>query len=290
MSSNAPLHLVADVNDSVRRIVGIHGAPRSGTSWLGQLFNSSEHVAYRYQPMFSYAFKDRLNVHSSVAEVSGFFADLLQSNDEFVLQRGKASMAGYELSFAKKATTHLVYKEVRHHQLLTQLLRTEPRLLVIGLIRNPCAVLHSWIHAPREFQADWNVDEEWWYAPGKNEGHPENWYGFQKWKELALLLHRLRDTYPKRVHLVRYEELIAAPTQMVKHLFLACDLPWNGQTQDFIRRTHAQGDNQPYGVFRDRQYLRAESWRRGLDERILRAIHDDLADGPLSIYLSPADP
>ena len=36
------------------------GVPRSGTSWFGELFNSSPRVAYRFQPLFSYAFKDAI--------------------------------------------------------------------------------------------------------------------------------------------------------------------------------------------------------------------------------------
>lgn len=49
--------------------IAIFGVPRSGTSWLGQLFNSSERVAYRYQPLFSYAFKGRLNENSTLDEI-----------------------------------------------------------------------------------------------------------------------------------------------------------------------------------------------------------------------------
>ena len=83
------------------RIVAIHGAPRSGTSWLGQLFNSSENVAYRYQPLFSYAFKQRLTSTSTRREIELFFDDLLFTEDDFVLQRGAASLAGYSLEFEK---------------------------------------------------------------------------------------------------------------------------------------------------------------------------------------------
>jgi hypothetical protein len=72
-------------------IVGIHGAPRSGTSWLGQLFNSSEHVAYRYQPFFSYAFKERLSVRSGALEIQRFFDDLRNTEDDFVLQMHRSS-------------------------------------------------------------------------------------------------------------------------------------------------------------------------------------------------------
>ena len=39
------------------RIISIHGVPRSGTSWLGQILDSSPKVRYKFQPLFSYAFK-----------------------------------------------------------------------------------------------------------------------------------------------------------------------------------------------------------------------------------------
>src|SRR5690242_11259495 len=87
---------------AIHRIVGVHGAPRSGTSWLGQLFNSNEHVAYRYQPMFSYAFKGRLDRTAASSDINSFFDDLLETADDFVLQRGDSSVAGYELTFPKR--------------------------------------------------------------------------------------------------------------------------------------------------------------------------------------------
>ena len=118
----------------IHRIIGVHGAPRSGKSWLGQLFNSSEHVAYRYQPLFSYAFKDRLDTRSSASEISSFFSDLLHTEDDFVLQRGSSSVAGYERTFPKEAITHIVYKAVRYHHLITQVLANEPTYMTIRLM------------------------------------------------------------------------------------------------------------------------------------------------------------
>ena len=46
--------------------VAIHGVPRSGTTWLGSIFDSSPNVIYRNQPLFSYAFKSYLSEHSLV--------------------------------------------------------------------------------------------------------------------------------------------------------------------------------------------------------------------------------
>ena len=52
--------------------VAIHGAPRSGTTWLGQIFNASPRTQYRYQPLFSYRFKGQLQPTSSASEVARF--------------------------------------------------------------------------------------------------------------------------------------------------------------------------------------------------------------------------
>jgi hypothetical protein len=45
-------------------IAVISGAARSGTSWLGQILDSSPDVAYRFQPFFAYAFKNFVDFDS----------------------------------------------------------------------------------------------------------------------------------------------------------------------------------------------------------------------------------
>ena len=142
------------------RYVSIHGVPRSGTSWLGQLFNSSEHVAYRYQPLFSYAFHGAIDGNSDRGAIDSFIGALIETDDDFVLQRGKASL-GYTLEFPKQEVSHLVYKEVRHHEILANLLAVCPHAMGIGIIRNPCAVINSWSRAPREFDSAWDLRQEW---------------------------------------------------------------------------------------------------------------------------------
>lgn len=267
-----------------QHIIGVHGAPRSGTSWLGQLFNSSECVAYRYQPLFSYAFKNRLDTCSSAPEVSGFFSDLLRTEDDFIMQRGNSSLTGYELTFFKEAITHLVYKEVRYHHLIAHLLDLEPTFMAVGLIRNPCAVIYSWTKASREYNHAWQLNDEWRQAPHKNGDHPENWYGFERWRELALLFHHLQEKYPGRFHIVRYEDLVAAPEYTLRLLYDLHDLAWTAQTKRFLQQTRARNDGNAYGVFRDASTF-VESWRDQLDENIIAAIHDELKGNPLSRYL-----
>ena len=46
--------------------VAIHGPPRSGTTWIGEIVNSSPRTIVKYQPLFSYALKDYLSPGSSL--------------------------------------------------------------------------------------------------------------------------------------------------------------------------------------------------------------------------------
>jgi hypothetical protein len=270
------------------KVVAIHGAPRSGTSWLGQLFNSSEHVAYRYQPMFSYAFKDRLNDHSSAVEIDQFFDDLLATSDDFVLQRGSASLSGYCLEFQKSEVTHLVYKEVRYHHLLEHLLTTCSRMHVIALVRDPRAVMHSWFRAPKEFELDWNPFEEWRNGLRKNNGKPENWYGYERWKELAQLFLRLKRMYPLRVEIVRYESLVSDPIRTLSDLYQTCGLQMTKQVESFISESRARNDDQPYGVFR-RSRSTTTAWLGQLPSQISHAIESDLDGTHLQQFLLEVD-
>lgn len=271
-------------------VVAIHGAPRSGTSWLGQLFNSSEHVAYRYQPLFSYAFKDRLKKYSSHREIQTFFQDLLASDDPFVLQQGKASLAGYSLTFPKSALTHVVYKEVRYHHLLEHLLGCYPLMKLVALIRDPRAVVHSWLRSPREFHPSWDPLSEWSTGTLKNENREENWFGYQRWKELAYLFLSLKTLFPRRVYLVTYEDLTSAPLETLRYLFRFSGIPFTSQVQDFLADSRRRDDGETYGVFRDGEDGGCEKWRTGLDQTIRKSIVSDLLGTPLEIFLRPDAP
>lgn len=268
---------------AVENVIAIHGAPRSGTSWLGQLFNSSLHVAYRYQPFFANAFRGRIDVHSNAPMLHAFFADLLATDDAFVLQEEPARLSAAMPVFAKAGISHLAYKEVRFHDLLPHLLATLPELKAIGIVRDPRAVLASWARAPREFDPAWKLAEEWRDARRKNAGLAENWYGYERWKQLAQSFLRLESMYSERFRLVRYEDLVREPESTLRELFEFCGLALGAQTRRFIAESTSHDDGEPYGVFRHRDATSAEI---GLDPRISIRIVDDIGHMPLSRFLS----
>jgi len=269
---------------AAKNIIAIHGAPRSGTSWLGQLFNSSPQVAYRYQPFFSYAFRGRIDTGSDVASLRGFFADLLATEDEFVLQSGTASMASTTPRFAKSEITHLAYKEVRFHHLLPHMMAILPELKAIGIVRDPRAVLASWAKAPREFDPTWKLADEWRCAERKNAGLEENWYGFARWKALAEMFLRLQELYPSRFRVVRYEELVDSAQDTLRLLFAFCDIPFSVQSQQFILDSSSHDDGETYGVFR--LHGATGVGPALLDASIANTIVSELRNTTLSLFLS----
>lgn len=263
-------------------IVAIHGAPRSGTTWLGQLFNSSPCVAYRYQPLFSYAFRGRIDAATGVRDLQRFFADLAASDDPFVLQAGSQALARNPPVFEKSTPTHLVYKEVRFHDLLPHLLATVPQLKAIGLVRDPRSVIASWSRAPREFDPAWSLTEEWRHARMKNAGLPENWFGFERWTELAGMFTRLEAACPDRFRLLRYEDLARAPAEQLRALFDFSGLTWSQQTQRFVEASTTTHDDDPYGVYKAGGTRDPSTT---LDEGIRDRIESELSGTPLARFL-----
>lgn len=254
------------------KTIAIFGVPRSGTSWLGQIFNSSPMVAYRYQPLFSFAFKDRLNPHSSAQDVASFYTELLNTKDDFVLQKRNVSGSD-EVQFSKsEKCTHMVWKEVRYLHIIENLLAAS-ETKIIGIVRHPCAVINSWLRAPKEFKSDWNPDQEWKSAPKKNAGKPEEYNGYVKWKEIAFLYSDLLKRYPDRFRLILYESLLQQTNLEMKRLFDFVGLEFGSQTEDFILKSMSTGSDDPYGVLRQSQ--EPDKWKTELAPAIREGILED---------------
>jgi Sulfotransferase family len=264
------------------QLVGLHGAPRSGTSWLGQLFNSHEQVAYRFQPFFSHAFRGRIDTCSAADEMDRLFDDLLQTGDPFVTQSGEARLARDAPNFGKAPPTHLVYKEVRFHDLIEPILLRVPRSRMIGIVRDPLQVIESWVAAPREFMPGWSIASEWRNAQSKNAGLPENWYGFERWKALARLFVRLERDFPGRFTIVRYADLVRDTAGWVERLFQFAGLSPTRQTMQFIGDSTARDDGDPYGVYRAGRRDRD----RPLPDEIRETICRDLENSDLARFMT----
>lgn len=263
------------MRDAARTKVAIHGVPRSGTSWLAEIFNSSPRTIVKHQPLFSYAMKGFLDPGSSRERVDAFFAALEATADDF-LDRTPERERGILPTFEKTAPTHVVYKEVRYHHVLENLMAVHPDVLLVACVRNPLSVVSSWLRAPREFRRDlgWTPREEWRRAAKKNEGRPEEFYGYERWKDATRTFLRLRERHPDRTRIVAYQTLLTGTAEEVAALFQFCALPVTEQTHAFLRRSSTESQADPYSVFRRDQ--RDDAWKTDLEAEIADEILADL--------------
>lgn len=254
--------------------VAIHSVPRSGSTWLGSIFDSHPNVAYRFQPLFSFTHKSQLNDSSSLDEINSFYKDILHSTDKLVLQK-EAIRNDKVPNFKKENTTHIIYKEVRYNNILENILEKDNTSKIIGLIRNPFAVINSWLRAPKEFKKElnWKIEEEWRFAPKKNLNKSEEFNGYEKWKEAAFLFLELRKRYPEQFYLVNYDSLLTTKEAVVKDLFKFCDLEMTSQTLNFLNKSSENNDADAYSVFKKKSV--DDKWQTELPQYIIDEIKAD---------------
>jgi len=259
--------------------IAIFGVPRSGTSWLGQIFNSSPKVAYRYQPIFAYSFDGFLSEKSTTKEIKQFHKQLLETNDEFVCQ--KINVSGNKTpEFPKKNISHLVWKEVRYLNIIENLLE-KSSAKVIGIIRHPCGVLKSWMKAPKEFNDEWDIKEEWQNAEKKN-GEEHEYYGYERWIDATEMFLELETKYPNQFKTVVYEALLKEPDRKIKELFDFSGLEYSEQTRLFFKESTQTASDDPYDVYRKEKT--GQDWRTELPTSIINEILDDKRFVQLSEY------
>jgi len=220
--------------------IAIFGAPRSGTTWLGQLFNSSPNTLYRYQPLFSYEFKDYLNSKNNKSDIMDFYKKLIVAKSQFVQTN---------IKFPKQDITHLVWKEVRYHHITPNLLQNS-NTKIIYIERNPVDVINSWFNAPKEFNSKWDIQKEWLDAPSKNLNKPEEFNGFNKWLEVKNIHTKNFHNFPDRVIKVKYENLKLNPIKELKKLYKFCNLNWGKQVENFILESTTKHEEDSYSVFK----------------------------------------
>ena len=259
--------------------IAIFGVPRSGTSWLSQIFNSNPSVALRFQPLFSYSHKACLNEMSTGNEVNEFFVDILNTNDEFALM--KAPMFHSYPKFVKSTIDATVFKETLHLNVSKALLKNS-NAKVVAIIRNPISVLASWVKAPKEFAPDWDILKEWRNAPSKNKG-PEYYYGFDKWLESTLMFIDLAERYPTRCLIIDYHELNSNTMSVVEDAFIFCGLTLDRQTKDFIVASKSRNDSDPYSVYKNKNT--DDICQKVLPEIVIDTIKTELLGTKLEKYI-----
>tara|TARA_R110002111_G_scaffold262694_1_gene340158 strand:- start:90600 stop:91415 length:816 start_codon:yes stop_codon:yes gene_type:complete len=262
--------------------IGLFGVPRSGTSWLSQIFNSHPDIIFRFQPLFSYEHKGRITESSSRAEIDLFFEEIEQSKDPFALMQTD-SHHNYPTFEKSCFPNSIAFKETRYLHLIENILVQCPDVRVVGIVRNPLTTLASWVKAPKEFNSDWDIEQEWRFAHRKNMHRIEEYNGFEKWKQVATDFLSFQKEYPEQFLLVRYEDLRKNPFDKTKELFQFCGLESSPQVEEFLVQSRSKYDPSPYSVFRSKNT--GDNWQEILPAAVSDSIQSELSGTPLSTFI-----
>ncbi len=270
---------------SFENILMINGTPRSGTTWLGQIIDSSPDVRYKYQPLFSRSFREQISLKSQEKEIMRFFEDVYNFKDDFLdREKEKDNNIHQRFEFKKEAPTTLSVKHVRYHYLLPHLLSSLNNLKICAIVRNPCGTINSWRKAPKEFRAiDGNFDDQWYFAQQRDRFNPNEYFGFHKWKEATMIFLTLKEWYPEKVHIISYEELSRNTIDEVQKLFSFAKLNLTDQTLNFLNKSVREHNNDEYSVFKGNK--RTDEWKDELNPEIIERINNELKSTPFEQFL-----
>jgi len=260
----------------------VTGMPRSGTSWLGQIINSAPNVLFRTEPLFSYRFKNQINIGSTCHEIDDFLSSLIELDDEFILQRENQKQ-GYYPTFKKDAADILAFKTTRHHELIEKYLNCVNDIQVIGVVRHPCGAINSWIKSYTEFgKKGCQKENDWRTGACRKTGVGEYW-GFDDWLSVTTNFVALSKK-SANFHVVRYSDLVTNTVQCTQNLFNDIGMQLHPQTAEFLAVCHSRHDKDPYSVYKSKAVL--DEWKSELDPGIVETIIHETEVRGLSCFLA----
>ncbi|HKX46391.1 MAG TPA: sulfotransferase [Planctomycetota bacterium] len=265
------------------RVVYLAGVARSGTSWIGQILAAHPRVRFRFQPLFAYEFQGRVDEGSPAEAYERLFDELFESRADFLLQRDKRASGEYPELRETGAEDVLAFKENRYQSVIAPMLRRVPRLSVVGIVRNPCAVLNSWRQNAKEFPPGADFEREWRHGLCKNRG-PQDYFGYYRWKEVAHLYLDLAAQHPERFHLLHYEQAVREPAAEAAKLLAFCGLGPDPAVDAFVRASTSTHHASYYAVFKGAEV--ADRWRAEMPPHVVAEIEADLCGTRLERFLA----
>jgi hypothetical protein len=262
----------------------ISGMPRSGSTWLSQLFFSSQEVKLKFCPLFSYEFKNQLDEKAGCAEWQAFFDQVYLTESEF-LDQEYLRKQGLVPKFKTRDENpmNLVIKSTRFQHLLPFLMREHRSVKIIHIVRHPCASIYSWLSNPFELPNDVSPMDNWRTGECRKTSVGEFW-GFDDWKHVNTQAISLEKQYPERFKIVQYENLATNPECVIKDIFKFCDITFSNQTQDFIYSSQNTHDANKRSVYKNAD--KEESWMENLAPEIIDVILKETENTALHRFLA----
>ena len=261
------------------------GMPRSGTTWLSQIFESSPDFIVRLSPNYSWPLKNLLDLNSSQEEWLSSFTTALNTDDEFMTQNFRRP-TGELSTFPSRSiqtVTRLVIKDTRFHDLYLRCMELFSKAQAIYLVRHPGGMLNSWWRS-EEFPATATFADEWRGGACRKVEGPGEYWGFDDWRSLTMRYLSLERQAPERFRVCRYEELVRDRFRVSGELFEFAGYTLHPDTRAFLRDSQSRHDDRTYAVFKDPSV--ADRWREELPEHIQETIGGELAGTPLEEFAS----
>lgn len=263
--------------------IWLTGMPRSGSTWLSQIFASGPQVRLKFCPLFSYEFKNKLDEAASAEDWTKLFHDTYHCASEY-LDQGYLRKKGLVPTFEVKEATpaKLVIKSTRFHNLVPSILAKHRTIKFVHLARDPRASIHSWLTNPYEFPEDASPMAEWRHGSCRKTGPGEFW-GFEDWKFVNAQALKLQSQYPDRFRVLQYEDLTANLKSGVQTVFDFCGLPYHYQTDEFLTASTSTHLDNKRSVFK--KPVSNQSWNGKLDHEIAEACLQEVQNTPLARFL-----
>ncbi|WP_155302831.1 sulfotransferase family protein [Desulfosarcina widdelii] len=268
-----------------KKIIWLAGMPRSGTNWISQIFASCPDVRLKLCPLFSYEFKNEMNSGSTSAEWRDFFRRVYKTPSEYMDQiylRKQGRNILPEFNDRHHSPHNLVIKSTRFHHLNEFIIQRNPGLFFVGIVRHPCAALHSWLDNPLEFPADCDPVHHWRSGACRKTSEEEFW-GFEDWKRVASDFLEYEKNYPNRFVVLSYNQLVQNPKRVIKPIFERTGLAWTEQTGSFLIESQKRHCDHKRSVFKDKTVM--NRWEQALSKDIAREILSEVRGTPMERFL-----
>jgi len=286
----------------------IVGAPRSGTTWLAKIFDSHPGTVYRHEPDEIVPARDSIQASMALwvrqhdprtAGKRPFFPKSWQSAPARLLRTalayagaaaGRAGLPEYAIpDLGSIARARAVIKSVRMSTGIGDFARAFPKGRAVLILRHPCGQVASVMRGTRdgrfdlaETGTDMPFDEASAIAFATRFGVDEP--TFQRLPDAAKYAWSWRE-FNETAHatiaglsnarVIIYEDLCARPLEEARAILGFTGLPWDAQTEMFLRRsTHHAGTAGYYAVLRN-SIAAAERWRTTMtpaDQNAVRAV------------------
>jgi len=302
-------------------LIFLVGAPRSGTTWLGKIFDSHPDVLYRHEPDEVLPSPTSLDEAAALSLIQAwasarsvrtaakppFFAKSWRTAAANLahplvagLIRGASPWIGStipDLGDIGKAS--VVIKSVRWSEGIRVGTRAVPSNRTILIVRDACGHVWSMMRGMREKRFELRdggalpIDavaamacaERYGVTSRQFDGLPDvarYAWGWVAFNESALTsLDGLAN-----FKVLRYEDLCEQPEAVTRDLFAFTGLGWHAQTDGFLNRsTHYEGPSRYYGVFQDTQAV-ANRWRTEMHPADITAVEEIVALSPAARWCS----